>query len=281
LSFDFRSTPQFYPGTQRIRLFAERVVREPILFFAVYTVLATPMYMIAPRRWQVAIDIAISVVAVFPFTVRLAGGASKSAWAWYACSGALLLAALIPFNVFSFEPGVILVVPALFCFLMFHRRAPHVLKAFGYMEKPNPALELMYFVMLTGVFMMMSYSLMRASNELRIKLFSTLEYAVLALECLLMYFALFGMMFGVLMRRLLNLRFLLAVPIAVNSIILMFYFLPAAVNHGGLVMAVTSTIVVSIVVQTGMGLVYYFSRSTRVIIFFYVVYYIWYKTLGI
>jgi hypothetical protein len=281
-SFDFRATDRFRPGAHRLEFLAEKAVSRSLLLFVAFCLVFSPEYMIKSAPARETIDILAALALTFPFGIMLAGGAAANAWGWYAGFAVFTAAATAPVILFDSSPFILLAIPALACFIMFHLRAPHVLRAFGYLEKTSPAMEFLFFALLTGIFLLMTRQMVAASKMVNPNHFSFCRYVSLAIGCLVMFGPVFGVMFGIITRRLLDLKFLLIIPITFNSLLLFLYFLPSyIISTPSMVVALGTGAVISVVYMMAMGLPFFYCRSTRFLVLFYLVFYLCYKSWGI
>lgn len=277
----FRATDAFAPGTQKISVLTEPAVRRTLAFFAVYAVIMGPAFHFVNPDWQVVMDTVYALLFIMPFAIILAGGASAAAWALYAVFAVFAFAAAAPTFLGVSPLFLLAAIPAVGFFVAFHRRAPHVLEHLGYLDKTLWYRELAIILILSAVMNYICLSAADASGLFRKIPHNPYRIAALILICLTLYGPILGILFGIIFRRLLDYKFQPAAPIAIVSICIALYFLPAVLPRLAPFTAILSLCVMGSFLGTCLGLAYFFSKTTRVLLIFYVFYYLMYKIQGL
>jgi len=162
---------------------------------------------------------------------------------------------------------------------MFHRTNPHIIKALGYLASPQLAKEIAISLLTVAVFIVLTYYAVVVNDVYKIVFLGFQEYIMYSLICLLTYGVYYGAMYGMLTQKLLNYGIVALSPIAINCVLLFLLWAPNAIGYDNTGKALTGVVSVCVVSQFVLGIAFYFCRSTRMLLFSYWIYYLFYKSL--
>jgi len=275
-----RATEDFYPGEQRISVFAQKEVRVPLLCLAAYFPVATVLFLKFGAEYGEAFDVANMLFAFTPVVISVTGGVSGKAWAAYAGFAALAFAGMASYAFTSLPACLLLLVPAFVFFLLFNASAPRVLRNFGITGKLSLRRELPVAAVIALVLPVMIYRVTVVTDFLVMKYMTVWEYVYYAFTCVLLYVPILGYTCGIVTGRLLALNFQLMVPILINTIAFVFFYVPTALAVEPSLPLISGLVICTLGVQMILGLGYYYSRSTRFLFTGYLIFYLIYKSVG-
>ncbi|MFC1474400.1 hypothetical protein ACFLQK_00010 [bacterium] len=278
MNFFFKTTDEYYPGFQKLSLFSDVTFRRTVFLFVSFAVIsgAFSRFLIGPGRE--VMNIALSLCYVFPYGIWLSGGMPRRGWAWYACFAVLFLSGTVPAILAGRTVFLLSVPAALFCLYMVHRSAPWIMKSFGYMEK----FEMWKEIPLTGIssvlFVILTYNVYATVQGIKVGFMPVENYLVYSVIGLSTYGVSLGILFGILMRRLLDMRFELYQAIMVNACLFFIMLSPTVIGLDNMAVTLAGVLGTSLLSQFVLGLGFYYCRSTRYVLLAYLAFYLFYKS---
>lgn len=277
----FKTGDNYYSGFQRFNILADPQFRKCLLAFIPLSAMQIPGVMIlAPGQHREILFIAMFLVYMLPAAISIAGGMPAAGWAWYAAAAAFYAAGTIPMALGASPAFLLFLIPALLCFARVDRIAPHLLAALGYKAPPRPAKEIAFTLIATAglvLYLWLGQALIRKSG---VRILPPEWYVWLAATSALYYGTLWGLLYGVLMRRFLDMRYNLVLPIVLNVAIAILYWFPSILGYEiKLEIAIAGSILQGFSSQVALGMTYFFCRSSRPLLAGYVLHYLFLKTL--
>lgn len=271
---NYRATESFYEGFQRTELFADKNLRISALIFFLAGLIDIPFKLIFPTGFKSEVgSMFILIFILFPMSTKLIGGISQKAWKIYAGFGAFFLSGLVP-ALLGFPVYLILMLPAI-CFLVLLLRAePGILRSFGYLGMPLGLREFLVALTSFGVFALFTYLATVNVTKSEFMLHPFESYLLQFLVVFPEYLIAWGILYGVLMKRMLELKFEPLVPIIFNVVFTVVWWVSTAVNVEDPGMMFAGIFAWAIAVHLISGMAYYFTKSTRPILFAWTLNYI-------
>jgi hypothetical protein len=220
-----------------------------------------------------------TVFIVYPMALLLIGGVSKQGWAWFAGFCVFLVSGQAPLLMGGLAMFALLLLPAVFCLWMFLRNAPNIPLRMGYMEKFSFIKEILFSVLLSFLFVTLTYYFLTRVGHYRFTALSPFSYFVLAVNGFANYVVVFGFAYGIMTRRLLSMRYEPFVPIVFNVLFIFAMWAPAAVASGKILLGLISVFAIAVLSQLSTGMAFFFCRSTRIVLISYLVYYLFHKSI--
>jgi len=271
-------TKSYHPGFQKLSLFADGTFRKTVFLLCSNAALVALLSVLFPSPQREVIYISTLLLFVFPFAAAMAGGMPSAGWRWYACFGITFAAGSIPVFLGASDLYMLFLALSVLCFVKLHGNAPGLLEKFGYLGRVEPAKEISFSILSSAVFVFLSYlALVRVTHNGTVFL-GMGKYILYSALCILTYGLFFGVMYGMLARRLLKLRYELVTAILINVTLLLVTWLPGIIGASNPAQALAASFMSCLVTQFTLGMVYYYCRSTRPIIFAYLIYYLYYKS---
>lgn len=282
MQIPFTSTPEFHPGFQRIRLLADPLLKKCIALF-IGVALLTLIFCVKYREKQAqeAVYIITNLAFSIPFVIFMAGGAPLRAWLIYAGFAVASGFATVPVFLGGPAEYTLLSIPALALLYAFHRSAPNVLGELGYTEKPQPLLEAASALIACSVFILMTYYTMKETRGAHFTYRGAGLTAAYAFNCLLNYGLFYGVLYGMLSRRLLKKKIDLYLTIIINVILMFLTWVPLIALDKAPAEAAAGTFAFCLVSQAVLSMAFYFCRSSRMVFFAYLIYYLFYKSMNL
>ena len=275
----FKSGETYYSGFQRFNILADPAFRKCLLAFVPLMAIQTPGVMILrPGMAREIFFILLFLVYMVPAAFTIAGGMPASGWIWYIAAAACYAAGTIPIALGAKYECLLFMAPAAFCLMKVNKAAPHIFKALGYTSPAKPALEAALTVLLSSVIisnLWLGQILIRKSV---IHFQAPEKYLWLAATSSLYYGALWGLLYGVLMRKFMDMRYNIVLPITLNVLLTSLYWIPSMLGYNAkLEMVIGGVILQGIVCHITFGMSYFYCRSTRPLLVAFVLQYLFLK----
>ncbi|MFA6447913.1 MAG: hypothetical protein WCX65_00455 [bacterium] len=263
----YRATESFYEGFQKTNIFADRTVRITAFIFVIAGLIDIPFKFIFPAGFKSELgSMLVFILLIFPISTRLIGGISRASWKLYAGFGIFFLSGLIP-TLWGSPVFLLLMIPSV-CFLALLLRAePGILRSFGYSEKPLGMREVLIALLTFSLFALFTYIATVMVQKSKFILHSPISYLLQFLIVVPEYLVAWGILYGVLMKRLLELKFEPMVPIFLNIVFTLVWWVSTAVNVKDPGMMFAGIFAWAIAVHMISGMAYYFTGSVRPVLF--------------
>lgn len=274
-----KATDAFAPGFQRFHLLQDRMFRLAAVAYPCLAALTIVLNEIHSARpvW----DLVIYLLFLMPVGVSMAGGAPRAAYMWWVAFCALWTAAAAPLFHGAGMLALLPAAPALYCLWRAHRAAPHILKAFGYNENIPFRRELLFSLIPAMLLILVTHFASTRILHYSYSYMGVENYLFLICRGMPCYAVTFGLMYGLLMRRLLNMRMEIVPIIIINVVLFVIQWVPVSLVNENPVDALAGTVGTAFAIQISLGLAFLFCRSTRMILLAYMIYYVFYKSLGV
>ncbi len=273
-------TEKFYPGFQRVRLLSDKTFLIVLTAFVSWAVIVSIFMFFVKGRSRESVYVWVTILCLTPMIISHLGGLSRAGWLWFIGLSLFSGAGLMPAIHRQIYVYIFLCVPPFFvCLYMFHRTNPHIIKALGYLASPQLAKEIAISLLTVAVFIVLTYYAVVVNDVYKIVFLGFQEYIMYSLICLLTYGVYYGAMYGMLTQKLLNYGIVALSPIAINCVLLFLLWAPNAIGYDNTGKALTGVVSVCVVSQFVLGIAFYFCRSTRMLLFSYWIYYLFYKSL--
>lgn len=259
----YRATESYYEGFQKANLFADRTVRICAVIFFLFGGLVAPLRFFIPSgfKWESVFTAAL-ILYVFPLSTSLIGGMSKTAWKLYAGFGIFFLSGLVP--ALWGQPGcLVLILPAICFLVLLFRAEPKILRRFGYSGKTIALSEILIMLLSSGIFFLFTYLTLVMVRKSEFVPQMPLHYLLQFLIVVPKYFVAWGILYGVLMKHLLDLKLEPFVPIYINILLNFAWWACIALNAEDPGVIIAGLFVWSIAVHLILGMAYYYTRTTR------------------
>jgi hypothetical protein len=271
---EYRATESFYEGFQKTSLFADRTVRISAFIFVIAGLIDIPFKFLFPSGFKSELSsMLVLILFIFPISTRLIGGISRASWKFYAGFGIFFLSGLVP-ALWGSPIYLLLMLPAV-CFLALLLRAePGILRSFGYSGKPFSLREVLIALLVFSIFALFTYIATAIVQKSKFILHPSVSYLLQFLIVFPEYLVAWGILYGVLMKRLLELKFEPLVPIIINIVFTVVWWVSTAVNVKEPGMMFAGIFAWATAVHLISGMTYYFTGSTRPILFAWALNYI-------
>ncbi len=266
MQLNYRATESFYDGVQRTNLFAEKTLRVTALVFLMFAVAVIPVKVLVPPGFKSeSISMIPWLLIVFPLSTYFFGGISRKAWMLYAGFSVFYLAGMIPTS-WGMHACLLFTIPSYFFLILLFRAEPKILRGYGYSGMRFAPIEIFGTVVTTALCVSIIYMAAIMLQKTTYAFRPPLTYIVQFLMIVPKYALVWGILYGILMKRMLHLKYEALVPIAFNIFFTAVLFLtePYDVADPGLIIAKIAAW--STVLNLILGMTYYFTRSARPIL---------------
>ncbi len=262
----YRATESFHDGFQKTGFFDDRTVRISTLIFVLFAIIAAPVkFSITSGFKSESVSLILWFLFIFPLSTRLWGGMSRKSWKLYAGFVIFFLSGLIP-AAWGSPVFLILILPAAFFAILLFIAEPEILRRFGYSGKPITPSEILITLIATCLCVFIIYfatvMLQKVNFVPRFSISCILAFLVIVPK----YFVVWGVLYGALMKRLLDLKFEYLIPIIFNIIFTMILWYTEPYNVDDPAMLFAEIFSWSMILNLISGTVYYFTRTTRPIL---------------
>lgn len=278
----FKTGENYYSGFQRFNILTDRTFRRCLIAFFLLIAVQAPMSIVTPPgMFREIFFILMFLAYMLPAALVLAGGMPAAGWRWYAAAAGLYAAGTIPIAIGGSYFYLLFTLPAMLCFMMANRTAPHLLVALGYKTPAMPATEVAYTILIAAVFISYTWLGQALIKKSGFEIHSTGEYLWLIATSALYYGTLWGILYGIFLRRFLDMRYEIVAPIALNIILMSMYWVPSVIGYSvNPKLAVSGSILQSFASQLALGMAFYFCRSTRPLLAGFIIYYLFVKSIN-
>jgi len=271
---NYRATESFYEGFQRTNLFADKNIRISALIFFLAGLIDILFKFILSSGFKSEVgSMFILILILFPMSTRLIGGISLKSWKLYAGFGVFFLFGLVP-ALMGFPVYLVFMLPAICFLVLLFRAEPGILRSFGYMGMPLGLREIIVALISFSIFALFTYLATVNVTKSKFILHPFESYLMQFLVVFPEYLVAWGILYGVLMKRLLELKFEPLVPIIFNIVFTVVWWVSTAVNVEDPGMMFAGIFTWAIAVHLISGMAYYFTKSTRPILFAWTLNYI-------
>lgn len=279
--FNFEATARFRPGFQKLRLLDDPILRRSIFIIAFCSLITIPLYLALPKSYNEIIMVIRDLILLLPCALWAGGGLPRRARLLYIPFASLFAIGIIGIKMGGPDWFVLFSLASLPFAYAIHRSAPHLGRELGFTDKVSIPAEVSATALMSGSSIFLGWYGLSHANKLIFKspFPGPADFAAVALTGLLHYGALYMLMYGVLFRRLLKMRFQLIIPITLNVALLSMTMLSDALLMQNKLMGLFSILVICLTLQFGYGIAFYFCRSTRMVVASHVIFYLFYKTL--
>lgn len=281
MNVNFKSGSIYYPGIQRFYITRDSTFRKALVVFALLAAIQIPVaVMFKPGPLREVAYVLMFLVYVVPAAVVLAGGACGEFWKWYTAGATFFAISTTAFALGAPGHVLLLILASLPCFYMCHVKASHVLFSLGYTGRLNPLYEIVFILVISGS--LISYTalgqVLIRRTEIHIPTLS--QYIWYGTTSALYYGTLWGIIHGIIMKRFLDMRYEIAVPVIVSTMIMIIYWMPPILSYTmKLEMAISGVVLMSLSSQIILGMAFYYCRTTRPLVIGYVIYYMFLKSI--
>jgi len=262
----YRATESFYEGFQKTSLFADRTVRISAFIFIFYAITFAPFKIFMPSGLKSeSVAMVYWILFVFPLSTILIGKMSRKAWKLYAGFGSFYLIGLVP-ALWGLPVYLLFMIPA-FCFLfLFLRAEPSILRCFGYSGKQVTMREIIVALITVCLCVFIIYIATAGLKQTKYVIRPPLIYLLAFLMVVPKYSIVWGILYGVLMKHLLELKFESLVPILFNMFFVMVLWFTEPYDGTDPALIFAATFSWAVILNTISGMAYYFTRTVRPIL---------------
>jgi len=276
------ATDKYYPGFRKFNLFSDAVFRRVVVLVIGGAIIDSVCnYFIpyhAPERELVGSF--RTLIYLLPVYIMLSGGFNPRALVYYVLF-ALMFGAGQAASIYGSPLMSALFFPAAAaCFWLFHKNSRSTLASLGFLENISFLKEIVFIIPASAILIYPSYAAF-SINHTELRFLGYDHYFKLLFIGLLTYGTLFGILYGVLTRRLLELRFQIVVPVVLNTLLHFSFWLPAIIGYEQSLKSVFAVFMSCLLAQFTMSMAYYYTRSVRVVILIYLIYYLFYKSAAL
>jgi hypothetical protein len=282
MSAPFAAGAGYYPGFQKFKITADPTFRRCLLAFVPLMAMLIPgVSIIPPGMRREILFICIFLAYMFPAAIVIGGGLPVSGWLWYSAAAALFAAATVPIPLgFSYN-FLFLLIPSLFCLTKVNSSNPQVFKTLGYTTSAKPAMEIVFTTLAAAVLISYVWIGQAFIRKMGVVVLPLDKYIWFAATSALYYGVLWGILYGVLMRRFMEFRYNIVLPIALNIFIMFAYWIPSILSYNmKLEIAIGGSIMQSFSCQVALGMTYFYCRTTRPLLAAFVIHYLFLKTVS-
>jgi hypothetical protein len=280
LSEYYKYTSSYYPGARKLRLTADAAFRKTMLFMTINVVLTIPVNCFFKGNINIVINLIKYLTAIIIFGIVIAGGSPRRGWAWYAGFCAFSVAGVTPVIMYGTAASLALLPLAGICFFMFHKNAPWILDRLGFLEKGLISREIFFSLTCGFIFILFTYHTLLTLGHKQFVPMEADKYVAYMWIGLIEYGMYFGITYGILLRRLLQMKYELFGLIVLNVFLLFVFWLPVLIGRPeNLVLSIAALFAGAFIVQFTIAMAFYFCRSTRFVIVSYIVYYMIVKSM--
>lgn len=281
MNFYYKAGENYFPGFQKFNIFADPVFRKGIAAFAGLCMIAGPTsFAVSPGLKRELCYVLIYLCYMTPATIIVAGGMPPAAWRWYAAFAVFFACGTIPVVLGAPYTVMVCLIPAVFSVLQMCRIAPGVPAALAYDKPAKPSVDFAFGVILSVVLIAYSWIGQQMIGKGAYRLLSVKEYIWYFCTGALYYGTLWGLFYGLLMRRLLDMRYDLITPMALNIVMNSIYWIPSALGYGlKPEVAIGGSVLQSLTLQSAICMTFYFHRSSWPPFAAYGIYYLFIKSV--
>ncbi|HOX27834.1 MAG TPA: hypothetical protein PLQ76_01630 [bacterium] len=281
MKYYFRTTSDYYPGSQRMNLFADHSFRKAALIIVTMSFCTFLLNILHNAVLIETGNMIKTILIVYPLGLFLLGGASKRSWAWFAGFCILFASGQAPLLLGLSAWFALFFMPAALCLYMFLINERDFLFRLGYSGKRNFAMEILFSILLSTLTITLVYYFLTRVGHFKFTPLTLGGYLIFFMNGIANYFIVFGFTYGIMTRRLLGMRYEPSVLIVINILFMFVLWFPSAVGSGKILMGLLSIFSVAVVTQLPTGMAFFFCRSTRMVLFSYLAYYLFLKSMPI
>jgi hypothetical protein len=277
----FKTGENYYSGFQKFNILDDRTFRGCLIAFVILIALHIPAIIALPTGpYRECYFILVFLAYMLPAALVLAGGMPAAGWLWYAATAAFYAAATIPVALGASYFFLLLLLPALLCFVMVDRITPGLLAALGYKAPAKPATEITFTILTAAVLIAYTWMVQALIGKGGFRIMPVEKYLWFLATSVLYYGTLWGILHGLFMRRFLDMRYENVVPIALNAILMSLYWIASVLGYSAasLQFLIGGAILMGIASQVTLGLAFYFCKSARPLLAAYAIYYLFLKS---
>ncbi len=263
MQLNYRATDSFYDGYQKTNLFTERTLHVTALIFLLFAITAIPVKVLVPSGFKSeSISMIPWFLIVFPLSTFFMGGISQKAWMLYAGFSLFFLAALIPTS-WGAPICLLFTIPSVCFLILLFRTEPKILRGYGYSGMRVTPLEIFGMLITSALCVSIIYMAAIMLQKTTYTVRSPLTYLVQFFLIVPKYAMVWGILYGVLMKRMLGLKFESPVSIVLNVIFIIILFLTEPYDVGDTGLVVAKIVAWATVLNMILGMTYFFTRSVR------------------
>ena len=275
----YEFTENYYPGFQKASLLSDVILRKTFFIFTGVTLVTIPLCYIVPDKYLNVMFVLIGLVLTLPLCFGLAGGLPASVRGLYAASAALFALGTVPVLMGGSGWFLVLVPLSLFLFYRLHRKAPHLLQAFGYTGYSASLREILLTAGCLAVLVVSTWYAFEKTQSVSFLSLNPKTFFMLLCAGIIIVAPVYGAFFGILTRRLLDMKYQLGIAIIINIVLYNIISLPAALIYENPGLALLGNLSFAVVQQIVLGLAYYFCRSARIMFFAQLFFYVFLETI--
>lgn len=277
----FETRENYYSGFQKFNILKDRTFQGCLIVFAILLVMHFPAskgYLAGPYRD--CYFISLFLVYMLPAVFILAGGMPAAGWRWYAAAALFYAAATIPVSFGASYFFLLLTLPSVFFFVKLDRTAPGLFAALGYKERAMPAKEIIFTILTSATLIGITWMAQTMVRKNGFAFLPFFKYFYFIATSTLYYGTLWGLLYGLLMRRFIDMRYENAFPVALNIILMSAYWFCSMTGYDGVTTSnmIAAATLQSLASQTTFGLNFHFTKSARPLLATYVIFYLFVKS---
>lgn len=275
-----KCSDSYYPGYQKLSLFADPTIRRCAALFACYAFAGAVASRHMPAERLSMVEATLQLGAIFPFALKMGGGLRKDCGPLYAAFCALALAAALPAMMFEMYASLILAVPAFAALAVIAGRSSDTFKNLGLNWKRATWDEAALFVASLAVMAPLTmYAFVQIEGVSPNFKLPLLKYVTYFIYGVIFYGSAYTAMYGVLSKRVISMKRSITEMITINVAFHFMLAFPMAPYFGEFRQWAVGEASGAIMSQFFLGVLFHRSRSTSLVILEYTIFYVFYSVI--
>ncbi|HPI77998.1 MAG TPA: hypothetical protein PLK80_14820, partial [bacterium] len=257
MNYYYRKTEAYYNGFQKMSLFTEPTFRISASVFAAAFFASAIVFAFYEEQAREATGAMVFLFIAFPAALASAGGMSLAAWfrfivfagfAVFAIAGSIFIAP--SFLVFAF--------PAFLSLAALIKSAPKTLSSLGYAAASDLKKEAAFSLLTAAVFITVTYFFISKARGASVSFPSPAQFVFYLAVNIAVYGPVFGIIYGLFTRALLDRRFELSVPVLINTLFVFSMWAPNVIGSKDPVTAFIGSLAACLLTQVTLTMAFYF-----------------------
>jgi hypothetical protein len=278
MNYYYKKTDAYYDGFQRLSLFTEPSFRLSAAVFAAAFVASVIVFIFSEGKAREATGAMVFLFIACPAALAAAGGMTSAAWLRFVVFAAFTISAIAG-SIFINPSFLIFALPAFLSLAALIKSAPKTFSALGYTTVSDLKKESAFVLLTAAVFILVTYFFVSKARDASVSFPGFQQIVFYLIINIAVYGPVFGIIYGLFTRALLDRRFELSVPLLLNTLFVFSMWAPNVIGSKDPVTAFIGSLAACLLTQVTLSLAFYFCRSTRMVYFSYLLYYLFYKSL--
>ncbi len=278
MNYYYRKTEAYYDGFQKMSLFTEPTFRISASVLTAVFIATSIVFAFSVGQAREATGAMVSLFIAFPAALACAGGMSTAAWLRFIVFAGFAVFAIAG-SIFIAPSFLLFALPAFLSLAALIKSAPKTFSCLGYATSYDLRKEAAFSLLTAAIFITVTYYFISKARGASVSFPSPAQVVFYLAVNIAVYGPIFGIIYGLLTRDLLDRRYELSVPVLLNTLFVFLMWVPNVIGNNDPVTAFIGSLAACLLTQVTLTMAFYFCRSTRMVFLSYLLYYLFYKSL--